>query len=104
VAKVRWTLTAADDVRLLEEWIARDSPLNAVEFTDRLIGSVEKLADSPLLGRMVPEFNQDRIRELIYRGYRVVYSVDASLVTVLRVVHGARDMRRLADHEPWSFE
>jgi len=78
--------------------------LNAVDFTDRLIGSVEKLEGSPLLGRIVPEFNQDRLRELIFRGYRVVYSVEGSSVTVLRVVHGARDMRRLADREPWSFE
>lgn len=104
MAQIRWTLTAAEDVRLLEEWIARDSPLSAVDFTDRLIGSVEKLADSPLLGRKVPEFNQDDLREFIFRGYRVVYSVGESFVTILRVVHGARDMRRLADREPWSFE
>ncbi len=51
MAEIRWTLTAADDVRILEEWIARDSPLNAVDFTDRLIGSVEKLAASPLLDK-----------------------------------------------------
>ena len=104
MAEIRWTLTAADDVRLLEEWIARDSPLNSVDFTDRLIGSVEKLADSPLLGRIVPEFTQDRLRELIFRGYRIVYSVEESFVTVLRVIHGARDMRRLAAREQWSFE
>ena len=104
MAEIRWTLTAADDVRLLEEWIARDSPLNAVDFTERLIGSAEKLAESPLLGRIVPEFNQDRLHELIFRGYRIVYSVEGSFVTVLRVIHGARDMRRLANREPWSFE
>lgn len=104
MAQIRWTLTAADDIRLLEEWIARDSLLNAVDFTDRLTGAIEKLADSPLLGRIVPEFNRDRIRELIFRGYRIVYSVEGSLVTVLRVVHGARDMRRVATREPWSFE
>jgi toxin ParE1/3/4 len=104
VAQVRWTLIAADDVRLLEEWISRDSPLHAVDFTDRLLGSVEKLQDSPLLGRIVPEFNDDRLRELIFRGYRIVYEVEGSLVTVLRIVHGARDIRGLADREPWSFK
>lgn len=104
MAQIHWALTAAEDVRLLEEWIARDSSLNAVDFTDRLIGSVEKLADSPLPGRIVPEFNQDRLREFIFRGYRVVYSFEGSFVTVLRMVHGARDMRRMATREPWSFE
>lgn len=104
MAEIRWTLTAADDLRLLEEWIARDSLLNAVDFTDRLIASVERLADSPLLGRIVPEFSRDPLRELLFRGYRVVYSVEAVHVTVLRVIHGARDLRRLAKREPWTFE
>jgi plasmid stabilization system protein ParE len=103
VAEIRWTLIAADDVRLLEEWIARDSHLNAVEFTDRLVGSVEKLADAPRLGRVVPEFDREPLRELIFRGYRIVYLVEGTSVNVLRVVHGARDLRGLADREPWSF-
>lgn len=104
MAEIRWTLTAAEDVRLLEDWIARDSLLNAVDFTDRLVGSVDKLVHAPLLGRVVPEFAQERLRELIFRGYRIVYSVEGSVVTILRVVHGARDLRRMATREPWSFE
>ena len=104
MAEIRWTLTAAEDLRLLEEWIARDSLLNAVEFTDRLVSSVDKLADLPLMGRVVPEFAQDRLREIIFRGYRIVYSAEGTAVTVLRVLHGALDLRRLATRQPWSFE
>ncbi len=104
MAEIRWTLTAAEDVRLLEDWIARDSLLNAVNFTDRLIESVGILADLPMRGRVVPEFNQARLRELIYRDYRIVYSADESRVTILRVVHGARDLRQLASREPWNLE
>jgi addiction module RelE/StbE family toxin len=104
MAEIRWTLTAAEDVQLLEQWIARDSPLNAVDFTDRLIGSVEILANNPLIGRVVPEFNREGLRELIFKGYRIVYSVEEGRLTILRVVHGARDLRRLAAREPWTFE
>ena len=104
MAEIRWTLSAAEDIRLLEDWIARDSLLNAVDFTDRLVSSVDRLADAPLIGRVVPEFSSKSLRELIFRGYRIVYSADESCVTILRVVHGARDLRRLARSEPWSFE
>jgi plasmid stabilization system protein ParE len=104
MAEIRWTLTAAEDLQLLEQWIARDSPLNAVEFTDRLIGSVEILADNPRIGRVVPEFGREGLRESIFRGYRIVYSVEEAHLTILRVVHGARDLRRLAAREPWTFE
>jgi plasmid stabilization system protein ParE len=78
-------------------------PLNAIEFTDRLVSSVEKLDDAPRLGRIVPEFDREPLRELIFRGYRIVYRVEGTIVTILRVVHAARDLRRLANREPWSF-
>ncbi len=104
MAEIRWTLIAAEDVRLLEDWIARDSPLNAVDFTDRLVKSVEKLGTAPLLGRVVPEFRDERIREIIFRRYRIVYSHISDRVSILRVVHGARDLAALLSREPWCLE
>ncbi len=104
MAELRWTLSATEDLRLLEEWIAKDSPLNAVDFIDRLVASAEKLTSSPLIGRLVPEFSKEGLRELIFRGYRIVYSAAPTQVTVFRVVHGARDLRALIEREPWTSE
>ena len=104
MADIRWTVGVSEDLGHLENWIAKDSPLNAVEFVDRLVVCAEKLADTPLLGRVVPEFSQESLRELIFRGYRLVYSVAGDQITILRVVHGARDLRRLASRESWMFE
>lgn len=104
MAEIRWTLTAAEDLRQLEDWISRDSPLNAVDFIDRLIEAVEALAGTPLMGRVVPEFRDERIRELIFRGYRIVYLRSAGPVSVLGVVHGARDLLRLIGERPWILE
>jgi len=46
------------------------------------------------LGRIVPEFEDALIREIIVRAYRVVYRLDHSqqLVEVIRFWHAARDM------------
>ena len=104
MAEIRWTVSASEDFGHLENWIAKDSPLNAVDFVDRWVVCTEKLADAPRLGRVVPEFSQEGLRELIFRGYRIVYLVVGDQVTVLRVVHGARDLRGLASREPWTFE
>lgn len=104
MAEVRWTLTAAEDLRILEETIARDSPLNAVQFVDRLVASVDKLLEMPQIGRMVPEFNRETLREVIFRNYRVVYTTDKPDVTILRVVHGARDLSAMEKREPWTLE
>ncbi|WP_417784423.1 type II toxin-antitoxin system RelE/ParE family toxin [Terasakiella pusilla] len=39
-----------------------------------LFSAVERLADFPESGRMVPELGSPRIRELIFGTYRVIYS------------------------------
>lgn len=70
---------------------------------DRIVGSVERLAVAPHVGRVVPEFNRQDLREIICRGYRVVYLLDGDDPTILRVVHGARDIKALAKREPWEI-
>lgn len=104
MAQIRWSLTAEDDLRTLELFIAKDSILHAIHFIDRLVESVEKLASSPKIGRVVPEFEREDLRELLFRDYRIVYHLQSNTVTVLRVVHGARDMKGLAAREPWIIE
>jgi plasmid stabilization system protein ParE len=103
VAAVRWSLAAERDVQGIEEFIARDAPLRAVAFVDRLIESVAALAQTPRLGRAVPEFERSDLREVIFRGYRIVYLLDDEEITVLRVVHGARDLASLVEREPWDL-
>ena len=46
----------------------------------------------------------DPVREILFRGYRIVYLLGDGLVTVLRVVHGARDLGKLSSREPWTVE
>ncbi len=60
------------------------------------------LATFPFSGRMVPEFEQNDLRELIQRPYRIVYLAKEDVVTILRVVHGARDMLGVSEREPWD--
>lgn len=104
MAEIRWSLAAENDLREIEIFIAKDSVLHAISFVDRLIESTEKLSSSPKIGRIVPEFNREDLREVLFRSYRVVYQLTADTVTILRVVHGARDLARLVRREPWILE
>ncbi len=49
MAEVRWSLTASEDLKELEDFIARDSILHAVNFIDRIVESAEKLQDAPVM-------------------------------------------------------
>jgi toxin ParE1/3/4 len=67
----------------------RTAPWNSVAF---LISRTRLLARSPELGRIVPEFEEPSIREIIVGSYRVVYRLNHSrlLVEVVRFWHAAR--------------
>lgn len=83
---------ALADLRDLVRFIAADDPATAERFGNRLISKVGTLSSFPRIGRMVPEYRDDHVRELILTPYRIIYEVDdeGSVVTVLRIWHGAR--------------
>jgi toxin ParE1/3/4 len=58
----------------------------------RIRTEAARLADYPLMGRVVPEYEDTSIRELIVAPYRVVYRIDVGLDTlyVVGIVHAAR--------------
>ena len=84
--------SARADLRDIVRYISFDEPDRALEFGLFLISRTRLLAQSPQLGRIVPEFEDASIREIIVRSYRVVYRVDDSrrLVEVIRFWHAAR--------------
>lgn len=67
MAEVRWSLAAESDLRSIEEFVARESPLRAVGFLDRLIRSVGGLEAAPRRGRVVPEYERPDLSEVIFR-------------------------------------
>jgi plasmid stabilization system protein ParE len=93
MAKIVWTEKASDHLQAIYEYIAHDSPIYADRFVRSLVKSTAKLENMPLCGRIVPEFNDSNLREVIYQNYRIVYSVAKSqtIVPILAVIHGARD-------------
>lgn len=103
MAQVRWSLTASTYLQEIEDFIARDSVLHAITFVDHIVESTETLLKTPHIGRVVPQFNCQDHREVIFRGYRIVYLVQNDEVLILRVVHGARDLFGLIRREPWDL-
>ncbi len=92
MAGVRWTPQAAGDLEAICLFIGRDSPGAAAILADRVLRAVERLANHPRLGRVVPETHEQSIRELIVGGYRVIYRLQDENVHLLTVYHGARSL------------
>lgn len=59
---------------------------------------MEPAASFPRIGRIVPEFGSEDLRELIVDNFRIVYEIDGETLRVLSVFHAAMDMAsRLRD-------
>lgn len=54
---------------------------------------VQVLADHPDMGRVVPEFDQPFLRELIHPPFRIVYRRDPRRVGIVRVWRSERLLR-----------
>lgn len=96
--QIAFSPSARRDLRDIVRYISWDAPERAVEFGQFLVSSVKRLADFPALGRIVPEFDDPAIREIVVRSYRVIYRVDhdARQVDVVRFWHGARGNPEIA--------
>ncbi|MDH4186802.1 MAG: type II toxin-antitoxin system RelE/ParE family toxin [Nitrospira sp.] len=85
-----WTRRAIEDVRSIQQFIAKDSPHYAQLVSQRLIDSVERLPAFPESGRVVPEVNDPAVREVIQGSYRIVYRLVQGEIHILTVHHAAR--------------
>lgn len=103
MAEVRWSVDAREHVRAIAREIAKTSAHYAAATGERIYDAAALLADFPRLGRMVPEYEDEAVRELIVASYRVIYLVDGDLVAIAAVIHGGRDLLAALGPQPWDL-
>ena len=84
--------SAQADLEDIVRYIARHNPDAAARMGYGLIARAEGLAAFPEMGRVVPEFRQSNLREVIHRTFRVIYRVqrETEVIEIVRFWHGAR--------------
>jgi plasmid stabilization system protein ParE len=89
--KVRITESAIDDLReLLRYYEEQLVPQVGQRFVTDILDRIETLINNPDIGRVVPEFSTDNIRELIHKPFRVVYLRESSTIFIIRVWRSER--------------
>ena len=91
-ARISLARSAVTDIEDIRSWYAAQG---ASDTGRRLVGEIlariAGLADLPDMGRVVPEFGQAYLRELIHPPYRIVYRRDdPARVRIVRVWRGER--------------
>jgi len=83
--KIVWTQSALSDLRAIHDYVSTDSELYANLSVEGLFDTVEHIQQHPNEGRVVEEFNNPEVRELVIGRYSVVYRISSGIVGVVRV-------------------
>lgn len=86
--------SALVDLEDVRTWYAQaGAPEVGTRWIEEILQRIEALADHPDLGRVVPEFGQRFLREIIHPPFRIVYRRDPDRVRVVRVWRSERLLR-----------
>ncbi|MDR6123441.1 toxin ParE1/3/4 [Bacillus sp. SLBN-46] len=92
MVELRWSESAVCDLEEICNYIANDSEEYAKSFARRIIDMIETIAAFPYSGRIVPEFNEEKIREKIFLNYRIIYLINTDKMAIVRIIHNARNL------------
>lgn len=83
--------SAYSDLESIQKYYEEEGvPHIGKRFISDIIEHVQTLIDNPDIGRIVPEFGEEKIRELIHSPFRVVYLREPSSIHVIRVWRSER--------------
>ena len=102
MARLIWSPDSLDDLAEIRRYIAKDAPRAAQNFVQRIFGVAERLQSFPRSGQIVPEQDEQNIREIHLKKYRIIYrviteSADDERVEIVTIQNGSRllDLERL---------
>lgn len=83
--------SAIEDLESINQYyLEQGVPHIGQEFVIAIVEHIETLSNHPDIGRMVPEFNDEKIRELIHSPFRVVYLRESKSIKIIRVWRSER--------------
>ena len=95
MVQIIWTQESEDDLKKIIKYISKDSVTYAYRVIRKIVGRVDVLHENPSLGKVVHEFNDDSIRELIEGQYRIIYRLKSKTeIQILTVHHSARNLAK----------
>ena len=105
--EIIWADVAENDLKEIIEYIAIDSPANALKILKKIKQKASDLYTLPERGRIVPELQDQGIfiyRELIIQPWRIIYRVSEMKVYVLSVLDARQNvedilLKRLIYHK-----
>lgn len=95
MVQINWTIQAKDDLKNIADYISKDSVKYAKIHVLKIRKLTEVLKTHKQIGKVVREFDEPNIRELVFRNYRIIYKiVSENRVDIITIHHSARDLSK----------
>jgi plasmid stabilization system protein ParE len=89
--KISVSKSAFNDLEnIISYYNSQGVPDIGIKFAKAIIKHIEVLSEHPDIGRVVPEFELEHIREIIHNPFRVIYQRDTNSIKVIRVWRSER--------------
>lgn len=73
--KIQLTSTFINRLNKLVDYIAQDKPSSARHFRQDILNQINKLNKMYFKNRESIHFNDDNVREIIFKGFKIIYKV-----------------------------
>lgn len=90
MARIVWTMRAADEYGAAIEYVAQDAPIAAKRLAQRIMQRIRSLRRFPDSGGFLPEDDSHTYRQLIEGNYRIIYRRQKDAAIVASIYHAAR--------------
>ncbi len=92
--EVIWTRQSVIQLKKYADYIAQNNVIAAEKWVLSLLGKTDQLSELPESGRIVPEYNDPNLREIIEGDYRLIYRIKDDKVYIQSVRHSRQDLRK----------
>ena len=92
MVKLNWREDADNNLIQIYNYIHKDSIYYSIKTVNKIVDLVYNLKLMKYMGRKVPEYNEESVRELIYKSYRIIYEVQSNEIIIHRIWHSARKL------------
>jgi toxin ParE1/3/4 len=97
MVKVNWSRQAIENIFSIREYYLPISPKFADEITDQIFSKEALISAFPEAGRIVPELKNERLREVIFKNFRIIYMIfDSKNVSIVAVHTSSKPLSEIS--------
>ncbi len=87
---IRWARKALDDIDDACDYVGQNGPDSSSVLAERIEYLINGILDNPHIGRKIPEYNREDLRERISNHFRILYRLTPEHIEIVGIFYDRR--------------